>query len=76
MKRTRTQPRRLHCERLEERALLATLIGSLELPPSPIEVVRDHARAFIDTAFENLGREPRESPIDARITSEKTETLD
>ncbi|MCA9134778.1 MAG: hypothetical protein KDA45_16535 [Planctomycetales bacterium] len=62
--------RRLVCERLEERALLAAVVGSVELSPQPSAEVAANAKRFIETALENVIAVQQQTPLYSSVTRE------
>lgn len=65
----RSLSRRLVCERLEHRALLAALFASAELPASTPEALESETRAFITETIEQFSQASGASPEQSRVAS-------
>ncbi len=62
--------RRLRCESLEERAVLAAVIATGELPPSSNEAIETSVRTFIETAVENAMGSQGQAELKSSVTVE------
>lgn len=68
MSRLATQ-RRLTMERLENRALLTSLIASVEIAPGPVGEFTEQARTFIESTLEHVMQTQHQSPVASRVDS-------
>lgn len=68
--------RRLSCERLEHRALLAALFASAELPASTPEALEIETRAFIAETIEQFSQASGASPEQSHVASGRVVDMD
>ena len=61
--------RRLNYEQLEGRAMLASVIATVELPPSTVEQFTDNTRHFIEHTLEKVLVERNQQPIGSSVES-------